>query len=107
MTVLLLLDRGVADTSTSGCLVSCLPKQLHAPLAGLGCVAVAECLTNQNRADVAGVVVFAKTLPATRHVHAQFRRRTVEKRYLAIIAGVPAETDFVVDAPIDRHPEDK
>lgn len=55
----------------------------------------------------AGVVVFGKTLEATRHVHAQFRRRTVNKRYLALIAGVPEAADFVVDAPIDRHPVDK
>jgi 23S rRNA-/tRNA-specific pseudouridylate synthase len=51
--------------------------------------------------------VFGKTLQATRHVHAQFRRRTVEKRYLALIAGVPQSVNFVVEAPIDRHPVDK
>lgn len=54
-----------------------------------------------------GVVVFGKTLDATRHVHAQFRRRTVDKRYLALVAGIPESADFVVDAPIDRHPVDK
>jgi 23S rRNA pseudouridine1911/1915/1917 synthase len=66
------------------------------------------CLTTLHPSSTPpGVVVFGKTLDATRHVHAQFRRRTVDKRYLALIAGVPETADFVVEAPIDRHPVDK
>lgn len=51
--------------------------------------------------------IFGKWLQATREVHAQFRRRTVSKSYLALAAGVPMEAEFVVDAPIDRHESDK
>lgn len=45
----------------------------------------------------------AKSKAAASHVHAQFRERSVEKTYLAITCGVPAETEFLVDAPIHRH----
>lgn len=45
----------------------------------------------------------AKSRAAASGVHAQFRQRSVEKTYLAITCGVPSSTDFVVDAPIDRH----
>ncbi len=55
----------------------------------------------------AGVVVFGKSLQATRDVHRQFRRRTVGKSYLALAAGVPEDEVFVVEAPIDRHEHDK
>jgi RNA pseudouridylate synthase len=80
------------------------------PTAGCSCW-FSQCLVSDALACFAhthaGVVVFGKTLDATRHVHAQFRRRTVEKRYLALVAGVPESADFVVEAPIDRHPVDK
>ena len=33
-----------------------------------------------------------------------FAARRVEKTYLALVHGVPAETRGVIDAPIDRHP---
>lgn len=51
----------------------------------------------------AGVLLMAKSKAAASGVHAQFRERSVEKTYLAITCGVPDSTDFVVDAPIDRH----
>lgn len=35
------------------------------------------------------------------------RKRTVEKRYLALAVGVPAAAAFSVDAPIDRDNRDK
>lgn len=54
-----------------------------------------------------GVLLFGKTLLATRDIHRQFRQRSVAKSYLAISAGVPLETSFEVDAPIGRHDIDK
>lgn len=54
-----------------------------------------------------GVLLFGKTLLATREIHRQFRQRTVGKTYLAVAAGVPARTAFTVDAAIGRHTTDK
>lgn len=53
------------------------------------------------------MLLFGKTLLATREIHRQFRQRTVGKTYLAIAAGVPARTAFTVDAAIGRHTTDK
>ncbi|MCA9545830.1 MAG: RluA family pseudouridine synthase, partial [Myxococcales bacterium] len=51
-----------------------------------------------------GVVLFARTKAATQALHAQFRGRTVQKRYLAVVAPPPAEDAFEVDAPLARAP---
>ena len=53
------------------------------------------------------MLLFGKTLLATREIHRQFRQRTVGKTYLAVAAGVPARTAFTVDAAIGRHTTDK
>ena len=55
----------------------------------------------------AGVLLMAKSKAAAAGVHAQFRERTVEKTYLAITCGVPDRAEFLVDAPVDRHPSIK
>ncbi|MBI4618067.1 MAG: RluA family pseudouridine synthase [Planctomycetes bacterium] len=54
--------------------------------------------------DTTGVVVYAKTAEAVRNLYWQFRRREVEKWYLALVEGVPADGSFVVEAPIGRDP---
>lgn len=83
--------------------------------------------------DTTGVVLFAKTPEAARHVHAQFRERTVRKRYMAITLGggtaarlpppahdggacstpladsghdlaASGEAEWLMDAPLARHP---
>ena len=41
---------------------------------------------------VTGVIVFARTSKAANRLNQQFRERTVEKSYLAIVAGSPPET---------------
>ncbi|KAL4424411.1 hypothetical protein ABPG77_005654 [Micractinium sp. CCAP 211/92] len=56
--------------------------------------------------NTTGVVLFAKKKDIVDRVHAQFRRKTVRKQYLALAVGVPQQQHFTVDAPIDRDPED-
>ncbi len=41
--------------------------------------------------DTTGLIVFARTQQAARHLTHQFRRRTVDRRYLALTRGVPPE----------------
>ena len=51
----------------------------------------------------AGVLLVAKHREAATALHMQFQNRSVRKTYLAITCGVPPETTFSVDAPVDRH----
>jgi len=50
--------------------------------------------------ETSGIVVFGRTRAATESVAIQFRRRSVEKRYLAIVHGAPADDAFTIDAPL-------
>lgn len=54
--------------------------------------------------DTTGVIVVAKT-PAAMHALArQFARRSVHKRYEAIVVGVPRPPSGAIDLPIGRDP---
>jgi 23S rRNA pseudouridine1911/1915/1917 synthase len=58
------------------------------------------------RLDVgtSGVMVLAKSEPAYSHLKAQFRDRTPEKVYHALVQGLPDPLRGTIDAPIGRHP---
>jgi 23S rRNA pseudouridine1911/1915/1917 synthase len=58
------------------------------------------------RLDVgtSGVMVLAKSEPAYSHLKAQFRDRTPEKVYHALVQGLPDPIRGTIDAPIARHP---
>ena len=58
-------------------------------------------------APTSGLLVFAKTLPAARHVARQFKRRELSKQYLAALLGGGTGDRFEVAAPIARHPTQK
>jgi tRNA pseudouridine32 synthase/23S rRNA pseudouridine746 synthase len=47
-----------------------------------------------------GVIVFAKTAAAHRHLNGQFDRREVRKAYLALVDGVPASNRGRINAPL-------
>ncbi len=49
-----------------------------------------------------GVVLFGVSAEGLRGLTGLFRRREIDKRYLALVAGDPAEDAFVVDAPLLR-----
>ncbi|MGF1648271.1 MAG: RluA family pseudouridine synthase [Kineosporiaceae bacterium] len=59
-----------------------------------------------HRLDVGttGVMAVAKSERAYTHLKEQFRRRTVEKRYHALVQGHPDPTRGTIDAPVGRHP---
>lgn len=54
--------------------------------------------------DTSGLIVAAKNDKAHRHLSAQLKERSVERRYLAIVHGVPRHDQGTVDAPIGRDP---
>jgi 23S rRNA pseudouridine1911/1915/1917 synthase len=57
--------------------------------------------------ETSGVMVIAKTDSAYLRLVEQFRKRTVEKRYLALVKGhMPLDTGEI-DAPVGRHVRDR
>jgi 23S rRNA pseudouridine1911/1915/1917 synthase len=53
--------------------------------------------------DTSGLVVFAKNEEAHKFLCRIFEERRVEKFYLGIVLGEPAETSGLIDAPIAEH----
>ena len=56
--------------------------------------------------DTSGCLVVAKTEPALRGLQAEFKSRRVEKRYLALVHGAPADQGEF-DTLHGRHPVDR
>jgi RluA family pseudouridine synthase len=54
--------------------------------------------------DTSGVVLYALALSAQRQLSRQFMEHTVEKEYLALVAGEPTENEGLVESPIGPHP---
>lgn len=52
--------------------------------------------------DTSGLMVVAKTQAAFENLKQQFKDRTVEKNYWALVHGVPANEHEMLDFPIDR-----
>ncbi|MEM0936854.1 MAG: RluA family pseudouridine synthase [Pseudomonadota bacterium] len=50
--------------------------------------------------DTSGVMVFARSAKAQRHLGLQFERRHVCKRYVARVHGAPAEASGEIDLPL-------
>ena len=57
--------------------------------------------------DTSGAIVFAKTVEAHRTLCIAFEERKTEKRYLAIISGIPREKTGVIELCIAESPAGK
>lgn len=57
--------------------------------------------------ETSGVILIAKTFPALEHLQVQFKDRLVQKRYIALVEGMPDTPDGLIDAPIGRHPSQR
>ncbi|MGH7353603.1 MAG: RluA family pseudouridine synthase [Candidatus Rokuibacteriota bacterium] len=57
--------------------------------------------------DTSGLLVVAKTPRAYESLTAQLARRTMTRRYLAVVHGRVRASEGVVDAPVGRHPRDR
>lgn len=62
-----------------------------------------------HRLDMAtsGLLLIAKTKKVHQHLQAQFKNRTVKKRYTALLDGVIAQDEGVVDLPLCPDPSDR
>ena len=54
--------------------------------------------------DTSGCLVVAKNDLAHRGLSEQFAARTTQKRYLALVRGVPRPVKGTIEAPVGRHP---
>jgi 23S rRNA pseudouridine1911/1915/1917 synthase len=57
--------------------------------------------------DTSGVMVVAKEDGAFHHLAKQFKNRTVEKVYLAIVYGTFGQKEGLIDSAIGRHPSER
>ena len=57
--------------------------------------------------DTSGVMVVAKEEEASHHLTRQFKNRTVEKTYLAIVYGKFNQAEGFIDSAIGRHPSER
>ena len=79
-----------------------LGRQLNLPSAGAADPRLR--VVHRLDKDTSGVLLFAKHRDAQRHFSHQFQNNTVEKEYLALVAGRPAQQEGEIDAPLARHP---
>lgn len=54
--------------------------------------------------DTSGIILVAKNDRAHRHLQAQFKSRSIEKTYLALVHGRLEPERGVINVPIGRHP---
>lgn len=54
--------------------------------------------------DVSGLLVVAKTDEAHERLVAMMKRRAIDRRYVALVAGAPPSDTGKIDAPVGRHP---
>ena len=57
--------------------------------------------------DTSGTLVVAKNDMAHESLSHQFRKRQVQKRYLALVYGAMKASAGVIDLPVGRHPTDR
>lgn len=54
--------------------------------------------------DTSGILLFAKTAIAHKHLNDQFQNRKIEKFYWALVQGIVAADEDTIDFPIAHHP---
>jgi 23S rRNA pseudouridine1911/1915/1917 synthase len=85
-----------------GTLVSALLHRWGGPLAGLD--PLRPGLVHRLDKDTSGVIVIAKDAGTLADLARQFRRREVDKRYVALVWGRLRQKRGTFDAPIGRNP---
>ena len=57
--------------------------------------------------DTSGLVLVARSDQSHERLAAQFKDRSIQKGYLALVAGHPDPADAIIDAPVGRDPDDR
>jgi 23S rRNA pseudouridine1911/1915/1917 synthase len=84
-----------------GTLVNALLHHCKASLAGIGGVARPGIVHRIDK-DTSGLLVVAKTDVAHEGLARQFAAHSIDRRYLAIVNGIPTESEGTIDAPLAR-----
>lgn len=89
-----------------GTLVNALLHHCRGSLSGIGGVERPGIVHRIDK-DTSGLMVAAKTDPAHVGLAAQFARHSIDRRYKAIVAGIPQPAEGMVDAPLARSTADR
>jgi 23S rRNA pseudouridine1911/1915/1917 synthase len=84
-----------------GTLVNALLHHCAGKLSGIGGVARPGIVHRIDK-DTSGLLVVAKTDVAHEGLAKQFAAHSIDRRYVAIVAGIPMTTAGIVDAPLAR-----
>ena len=84
-----------------GTLVNALLHHCAGRLSGIGGVARPGIVHRIDK-DTSGLLVVAKSDAAHEGLAAQFARHSIDRRYLAIVAGMPIPMNGSIDAPLGR-----
>jgi len=104
---LLVLDKAAglvvhpAAGNFDGTLVNALLHHCAGKLSGIGGVARPGIVHRIDK-DTSGLLVVAKTDVAHEGLAKQFAAHSIDRRYLAIVSGVPKTSHGIVDAPLAR-----
>jgi len=95
-----------AAGNPDGTLVNALLHHCAGRLSGIGGVARPGIVHRIDK-DTSGLLVVAKTDVAHEGLAAQFARHSIDRRYLAIVAGRPMPASGTIDAPLARSSADR
>jgi len=90
-----------AAGNLDGTLVNALLHHCAGRLSGIGGVARPG-IVHRIEKDTSGLLVVAKTDVAHESLAKQFAAHSIDRRYLAIVSGVPKASHGIVDAPLAR-----
>jgi 23S rRNA pseudouridine1911/1915/1917 synthase len=89
-----------------GTLVNALLHHCAGKLSGIGGVARPGIVHRIDK-DTSGLLVVAKHDRAHEGLAKQFADHSIDRRYLAIVSGVPRQAEGTVDAPLARSPQNR
>ena len=95
-----------APGALSGTLVNALLAHCGDSLTGIGGVARPGIVHRLDK-DTSGVIVTAKTAAAHARLTDMFAAHDLDRRYQALIWGLPANRSDTIDAALARHPTDR
>lgn len=95
-----------AAGNRDGTLVNALLHHCGGSLSGIGGVARPGIVHRIDK-DTSGLLVVAKHDKAHEGLAKQFADHSIDRRYLAIVSGVPSREQGTVDAPLARSPQNR
>jgi 23S rRNA pseudouridine1911/1915/1917 synthase len=95
-----------AAGNLDGTLVNALLHHCAGRLSGIGGVARPGIVHRIDK-DTSGLMIAAKTDRAHEHLSGQFAKHSIDRRYRAIVAGIPNPTSGSVDAALARSTQNR